>query len=458
MNRGLLAFGLTLLSMATAACGDDDGTTPTPDSGMGADSGPADSGMPPTDGGAGDAGADAGTVCTEGCAFVEIAAGSGHTCARRENGEVWCWGENTEGQLGDGRMRHTSFNCTPPEATDPWDCSTPVRATVIDDATAISVRGADGTCAIRADGSLWCWGRSKVTSPGGGFERRYMPTQIAGFGTVTDVSQGLLHQCAVASDGTVDCLGMNSSGQLGAGDTNDHLMTVDTMGITDAIDIEVGMFSFSCARTMSGVKCWGSDLAGQLGDGMTHDGMCFNRTGMLYDCSTTPVDVPALAGITSMSLGGSHACAITSSGSLVCWGDNTLGQIGIGSVDPVAGPTEVPGLTGVTQVSVGASHTCALLSTGEIRCWGAGRDGQLGDGMADMHDRCSDEAGLVDCAKAPVAVVGIDDAVAIASGIEHTCALRASGEIWCWGYNQTMQLGDGTRDTRGEPVQVAGLP
>lgn len=195
----------------------------------------------------------------------------------------------------------------------------------------------------------------------------------------------------------------------------------------------------TCAITDSGgVNCWGNNDQGQLG----------NAT---FATSTKPQPVAGLAGVRQVSAGAQHTCALLHGGSVSCWGQNGSGQLG--NDDPLGQnsfvPVAVAGLTGATALASGGFHNCALLGDGTVSCWGQDGMGELGDGNPG------------DYAIAPAAVTGItaaNPATALAAGEFHTCALLTDDTVKCWGANGSGQLGDGTTDDRSVPTAVAGLP
>ncbi|HEY8432542.1 MAG TPA: hypothetical protein VIL20_29430, partial [Sandaracinaceae bacterium] len=488
MNR-TGSFAITALASFLLALGCDG--TPDPEADAGADSGagqpdagrdagpppPEDAGPPP-DGGP--------TGCTEGCAFVELALGSSFTCARRENGEVWCWGRNQEGQLGTGRRRHSDCAAV---GSEPVDCSgvaVPVRAleggsvVQVRDAIAMSARGGS-TCIVREGRGVWCWGFEGTPPPGGGMPAiRLEARAIAGFESADGVANAHHHICALyAEDGHAVCFGYNGDGQLGLGHREDPIPMPrgSVLGeggagtLTGIVELVGSSFATTCARTDTGVYCWGNNDSNQFGDGLlAHDAeRCGGTMITSYDCSSTPVRVgdpsEPLTDVAQLALGSQHACALGNDGVVRCWGDNRAGQAGQPpSMSTVPLPTEVPGMTGVTQIATTSRFTCALKSDGTVWCWGYNLHGQLGDGIADhgvagSSDNCTpttSESG--DCSGDPVQVAGIDDATHIGTGGSHACAIRASGELWCWGYNDTRQLGNNSRETSFTPVRVIGLP
>jgi len=196
-------------------------------------------------------------------------------------------------------------------------------------------------------------------------------------------------------------------------------------------------FLHTCALIAGGgVKCWGANDRGQLGNGTTSD-------------SFTPVDVSLPAAATVIATGYAHSCALVA-GAVWCWGDNTTGELGDGTTINRSSPVQVAGISGATALAAGGDspptpygHTCAVVSGGAVWCWGFNQWGQLGNGSATPMQATS-----------PVQVVGLTGATAVATGGRHTCAL-AGGAVWCWGANDSGQLGDGSSSQQQpSPVSV----
>lgn len=196
--------------------------------------------------------------------------------------------------------------------------------------------------------------------------------------------------------------------------------------------------------TTGDVQCWGRNTSGQVGD------------GTIIQRRLTPINVVGLApDIEAISAGSSHTCALATSGSVQCWGSNLSGQLGNGTFSNSALPTVVVSLsTPAIRIAAGGLHTCALLETGTVACWGRNEYGQLGDGTSgDGDDLTRDNNSPF-----PVSVIDLTGAIEIAAGGNHTCALLASGEMKCWGANASGELGDGTGGFDGLPLRFSALP
>lgn len=305
--------------------------------------------------------------------------------------------------------------------------------------------GAYHTCAVTTAGGVMCWGSNRYGQLGDGTRvPRATAVDVVGLaGSVVAVSAGGYHTCALSAEGAVSCWGYNDYGQLGDGTTTDRLTPVQVVGLdSGVVAISAGEEHTCAATTAGGAVCWGRNSYGQLGDG----------TSGPRNNSRAPVQVVGLTDVAAVSAGAYHTCAVTTAGSVSCWGRNTHGQLGNGSSGSHNGsarPVGVTGLdSGIAAVSAGGYHTCALSAEGGVMCWGRNLYGQLGDGSS----------GVRNSRENPVDVIGLSgDVVAISAGGYHTCALSAEGVVSCWGYNDYGQLGGGRSSHRSSPVEVVGL-
>ena len=367
----------------------------------------------------------------------QISSGPHHTCALVTDGTISCWGWNFSGQLGTGNTNNSN---TPVAVTG----GTLRRKTVTQIAT-----GANHTCALQSEGTVTCWGFNESGQLGTGeITSSITPVVVTGGAlankTVTQITAGQDHTCALISDGTVTCWGYNGVGALGTGDLIDSNVPVAITGgaLTGKTVTQITAGSgHTCALLTDGtVTCWGFNYAGGLGTGNTTS-------------SETPVAITggALTGetVAQITAGGYHTCALISDGTVSCWGLNNSGQLGTGDLIDSNVPVAITGgaFTGVTisQITAGYQHTCALIADGGVTCTGDGSYGQLGTG--DNTD-----------SNIPIAVTDGEltgnTVIEITAGNQHTCALISDGTVTCWGNNQFGQLGTGDNLDSNTPAEV----
>jgi alpha-tubulin suppressor-like RCC1 family protein len=362
---------------------------------------------------------------------VAISTGGPHTCALKAGGSVVCWGYNNLGQLGDGTTA---------------DKSTPVAVTGLTNAVAINT-GPYHTCAIKVNGNVACWGDNRYGQLGDTTQvNRTTSVIVTGLSEAVSLAMGLDHTCAAKTNGTVVCWGRNIQGQLGNGTTTDSTVTVAVTGLTDVVALSANIFS-TCALKMGGsIVCWGLNADGELGNGTTATStITVNVTGL--------TDAVALSGSKDVNRGG-HSCAIKTSGSVVCWGDNFNAQLGSGSSGSyMTSASPVAGLTSTAAISAGWYHTCALKTNGAVACWGNNSFGQIGDGTIGAI-----QTSLVAVAAPDGATGLLGSAAQISSSGSHTCVLESTGSVVCWGRNGSGELGNGvTATSQITPTTVVGL-
>ena len=375
-----------------------------------------------------------------------IAAGDTHTCAITHEGAVKCWGENFYGQLGNGSTTDSIAPVTVSGLT-----SGVVAISAGYSHTCVVTSGGGVKCwGLNVNGQL-----GNGDTAGNFNTKSTNPVGVSGLASsVIAIAAGDSHTCALTDAGSVKCWGSNVFGALGDGTTADTAVPVDVSGLTSGVTAIATALVHSCALTSAGgAKCWGWNRDGELGNGRSSPGR-----GAAADPavdSVVPVDVSGLAsGVTAIAPGATHTCAVTGGG-VKCWGANAVGQLGNGTRAPSSTPVDVVGLaSGVTAITsdvIGplmgpdlGSNSCALTTAGTVKCWGRGVEGQLGNGTKANSTT-------------PVDVSGLSDVTAITTRGAHTCALTSDGGVQCWGRNGHGQLGDGTTTDSSTPVVVSVL-
>jgi alpha-tubulin suppressor-like RCC1 family protein len=265
------------------------------------------------------------------------------------------------------------------------------------------------------------------------------PTPTAIPMTAQGISAGGAHACALTSAGGVRCWGLNFWGELGDGTNANRNAPVDVVGLSSGVTAISTGGDHTCALLSSGgVSCWGRNDFGQLGDGTT---IGRNTPGMVPGMSS---------GVAAISAGGLHTCALMSDATVKCWGRNDRGQLGDGTNVHRSSPVTVAGLGSVMQIDTGGSDdqggsTCARTNSGGAKCWGRNDFGQLGDGTTADRFTPVDVSSLT---------TGVDS---VGVGRYHSCARMAAGGVKCWGWNIGGQLGDGGNSTSSVPVDVVNL-
>lgn len=415
--------------------------------------------------------------------IVSITVGEAHTCASSSSGNIYCWGANGDGELGNNS---TTGSNTPVEVSGVGGTG------YLSGIVSVAALEFD-TCASSSSGNVYCWGINESGQLGVNTHSGPQicstlacsdtPLEVLGVGGtgnlsgIANIAVGLEHVCASSSSGNVYCWGSNGSGELGNNSTTESDTPVEVLGVggtgnlSGVVNITAGEW-YSCAQLSSGNEyCWGSNSNGQLGNNTTTE-------------SNTPVEVVGvggtgyLSGVVSVTSGQENSCALTSSGYVYCWGSGFEGDLGDNSTSDTSTPVEVwTGTQGDssgyfttnTKVSAitpsqiasyaGGLHTCALSTAGNVYCWGANSNGQLGDNTSSGPQTCNS----VSCSETPVEVLGVGGSgylsgmVSLTAGNTHTCALSTVGNVYCWGNNSNGQLGNNTTTQENVPVEVLGV-
>ncbi|MFM8446029.1 MAG: RCC1 domain-containing protein, partial [Actinomycetota bacterium] len=296
------------------------------------------------------------------------------------------------------------------------------------------------------------------------------PTQIAALPRYIDAGEG--QTCVVLDSAAVKCFGSATSGQIGSGGTaalgdasaemGDALIAVNLGAGRTVRAISTGTVHTCALLDDASVKCFGEGDNGRLGSGATTD---IGRSAAVMGDALAAVQLGSGRTAKAIATGAAHSCALLDNDSVKCWGANDDGQLGLGDTDArgdAAGemgdalPAVSLGLSvgvRVTAITAGDAHTCALLSSGAVKCWGAGSNGRLGSGDEESRGDAGGEMG----ASLPTVDLGSGrTAKAVSASAAHTCAIRDTNDVVCWGVGATGRLGTGAEDDIGNEAGEMG--
>lgn len=339
-----------------------------------------------------------------------FATGKSHNCQiRPPDNKLYCWGSNSDGQIGDGTVSTYDYQGRIVENNDK------LYPTKISDEVWLKIAaGGLHNCAIKSGGSLYCWGSNNSgeigDSTAGKDNLKLTPVKI-GDDKWREVTAGSSHTCGINVRNELFCWGSNSSGKLGDGTMTDK--SVPTKIDNDAwLTVTAGEFH-TCGIKAASRKlyCWGRNNEGQVGD----DSNSNQNMPVKLDDNTWR----------TVAAGYNHNCAIKSDGTLYCWGRNFYGQLGDGT-NKTGGNKTVPVKISNEmwdKVTAGGEHTCAFkLSDRKRFCWGRNFLGQLGDGTSGFDNM-----------KLYPEQIGEDQWLALSLGFEHTCGIKDDNDLYCWG-------------------------
>lgn len=349
-----------------------------------------------TDSGTFDSGIDAGAT------QLRVFTGGYQTCAIRGRA-LYCWGANDSGQL---QLGTSSADVARPTKVGDYD--------ILDLGL-----GYDGSCMVRAPGSVYCAGRLYGVTP-----------KLVGTGFIR-VSHGRNHACALANDGTVSCWGSNASGQLGRGSFGgpESDVPAQVQGLSNVRAV-VAARSHTCAlKNDKTVWCWGGNSDGQLGIGLSGSGNDRN----------VPTQVPGLLEVAILSANAYHTCATKTDRSAWCWGGNQSSQLGVGDALDRTTPTKIPNAF-LTDAALAGSTFSLARAGGSVFTFGSNTNSELG-------------RGAIGVSPLPVQILSLDNVSYADVGFSHACVLRQNA-LLCWGDNNSGQLGLGDMADRNAPVAV----
>jgi alpha-tubulin suppressor-like RCC1 family protein len=347
--------------------------------------------------------------------FRQLTTNFFHSCGVTTDNLAYCWGDNGNGQLGDG----TTTQRRRPVLVGGGRHFRQISA------------GSNHTCAVTPGNRAFCWGNNAAGQLGTGTTTpRKNPVAVAGGLLFSRVFAGAVQACGVTLDNRAYCWGSNFEGQLGDGTTTDRLSPVPVSG-----GHLFGQVSLSglhtCGVTPGSVLfCWGNNSEGELGDGTRIDrrSPVATHTGSLS--------------IRQVSAGSNYTCALTTTDLAYCWGQNGNGRLGNGTFNQGSLlPVKVRGGLHFRSITTGLSHACALTAANVPYCWG---------------DYFFIGTGATSDQRAPMRVAGGLLLSQVQTRVQHTCGATPGNRAYCWGLNADGQIGDGTTSFRTLPVPVAG--
>ena len=352
---------------------------------------------------------------------VESISGSDTKMAIMSNGDLYCWGDNVYGQVGNGTTK---------------DQTTPVK--ILDNVKSVSYYG-HTVSAITETGNLYCWGYNTGGQVGNGTTKN-QTTPVRVLGNVKSVSYYGYTVSAITETGNLYRWGDNSSGRIGNGTTENQTTPIKVLD--NVKSVTCSYHTVSAITETGDLYCWGYNTGGQVGNGTTENQL-------------TPVKV--LSGVKSVTSSydisyNYSMSAITENGDLYCWGDNYSGQIGNGTTEQQLTPVKVLSeVKSVTSSSFFSSYFSSYYSmlviteNGDLYCWGDNSSGQIGNGTTENQ---------LTPYKVLSGVKSVTSSSATSYSFSSVLAIKENGDLYCWGYNEDGQVGNGTTENQLTPYKM----
>jgi alpha-tubulin suppressor-like RCC1 family protein len=339
--------------------------------------------------------------------------------------ELYAWGYNFSGQVGDNTTTYRS---------------SPVQ--VDSDTTWQSASSWNHTVSVKLNGSLWAWGTGGDGQLGlNSVTKRSSPVQVGALTNWAQVSAGDNFSASVKTDGSLWVWGKNGKGQLALSDAVDRSSPVQLGALTNWAQVSCGQDHCQAIKTDGTLWSWGDGANGKLG---LNDSAPFPGTVS----RSSPVQVGSLTNWSSVSAGTSRSGAIKTDGTLWCWGINQAGQLGDNTAVTRSSPVQIGSDTNWKSVShalAQTAHAGAVKTNGQLYMWGYGGNGAMGTNVTTVY------------LSSPVQIGSLTNWSTIKAGLRHNVSVKTDGTLWTWGRNDRGTLGDDTTISRSSPIQVGSL-
>ncbi len=379
------------------------------------------------------------------CDYVDIGTDSRwvfHACAVNPQGNVLCWGKNLAGQIGNGEQGDSLLEATPVPVIDG---SGNILEDVVD-----TCMGGHHSCAVKHDGTVWCWGHNYWNVLGSTVDATYskVAVQVTADGSGTPftgavkVACGIDRACVLKDDTTVWCWGENNEGALGIGDASPisvphpvQVVKQNHSPLNGIIDIDLDDLTSYALDAQGHVWSWGYNNHGQLGTGDTTSR--WFAVPVMESNSTPLTNAVQIDGY----------CAVKGDNTLWCWGDESNGYYARNIMDDVV------------RVAYGYLHYCVVDTSAHVKCWGRPYIyGFLGEGTLDAT-AVVDPENAVPVKKSDQFHAELDDVVDVRIMYYTTCAARRGEDfLWCWGANTVPIMALGWKDYDPHPYAQPSLP
>ena len=355
---------------------------------------------------------------------ISVSVGGSHACSVNDDNQLWCWGQNDQGQIGNNLVVGPSAQFEP-QLFDERQNWSQVTA------------GIAHNCALTVEGKLFCWGRNHYGATG-----TSESAQLVTGWEILDVPElswnavaaAGASSCALKVDRSLWCWGENGETPLG-NTSNFHLQTPAQVGVFQWESLSAGERHACGIQGDRSLHCWGQNDAKQVS---SSDQDVLIAPHLVSDARWNAV-----------SVGTDHACGIHEDGSIFCWGKNNAGQTGQAAGETTESPQTIVHEPIFDQVSSGANHTCAIDAQKALYCWGKNDVGQLGIAHTVTEQTHLPQQVVAD------SVTAFQD---VAVGHDHACAIDEEHGLWCWGKNDRGQCGvDAEENSMVSPIRVGNL-